>query len=420
MATDFKGFDDWITVSLGGPHKDSNGIPRDGDKLIDSALALFDKEEYKPPIVIGHPKDNAPAYGWTGALKEGPKNDKGQRTLQAKFQDVYEPFENMVKQNLLRYRSSSFGPNGELRHIGFLGAVPPAMKGMPEVAFKDVEEVYTIDFSDRGFSTVADIFRKFREWLIDKNGIGEADKVISGWDIDYLLQIGREENEDELTESFNEPLTKEEKGMEFKDFLEVFNLGQKSKESGGEPAAPGVTSTVGAAPVQEPVSFTEAEHKAAIEQAQKEAKDEAIAEFAKERTATAKKTRDKGIKEFCDKPLKEGGCVLPAWREAGIQAFMEAQDGETSIEFAAEHKGTQLEWFRGFVEGLGKTVDFSELATRGKDMGDKNTGEMIDALTKAKQKENKGMSFAEALTEVQIENPELAKKYVEESGMMLQ
>ena len=59
----FKGFNDWIEIFSGGEQVDSNGVKHDGDVIIKKAIETFNTAEHEPPLVVGHPKDNAPAYG---------------------------------------------------------------------------------------------------------------------------------------------------------------------------------------------------------------------------------------------------------------------------------------------------------------------------------------------------------------------
>ena len=78
---DFKGLNDWIEVFRGGTQVDSSGTEHDGDALIDKAVSSFNTAEHEPPVVIGHPKDNAPAYAWVEGLKSNVKN--GAKVLMA-------------------------------------------------------------------------------------------------------------------------------------------------------------------------------------------------------------------------------------------------------------------------------------------------------------------------------------------------
>lgn len=96
---------------------------------------------HEAPIVIGHPDDNAPAYGWVKSLSA--KGDK----LYAEFGEMDAGFVDLVKQGRYKKISASFYPpkhpsnpkpeSWYLRHIGFLGALPPAVKGLSPVSFND-------------------------------------------------------------------------------------------------------------------------------------------------------------------------------------------------------------------------------------------------------------------------------------------
>jgi hypothetical protein len=82
----FTGFDDWIPSSGGGRQIDGNGRVWDGDSLIEKAISSFDRSQHEPPVVVGHPRHDAPAFGWVEGLKrEGD-------LLLAKFRDVVPEF----------------------------------------------------------------------------------------------------------------------------------------------------------------------------------------------------------------------------------------------------------------------------------------------------------------------------------------
>ena len=134
----FKGFDDWIEIFRGGRQTDSQGRGHDGDEIIDKALASFNVNEHEPPLTVGHPENNSPAYGWVEGLKSIVKD--GAKVLMAKFRQVAPDFEDLVKQGLFKKRSASFYPDGRLRHVGFLGAAPPAVKGLADMEFAEKGE----------------------------------------------------------------------------------------------------------------------------------------------------------------------------------------------------------------------------------------------------------------------------------------
>lgn len=89
---------------------------------------------YRAPLVIGHPSEEAPAYGYVKSLSYA--NGK----LLADPAQVDPQFSNMVNSGKYLSLSGSFyAPHAPgnpkpgttyLRHVGFLGATPPAVKGL--------------------------------------------------------------------------------------------------------------------------------------------------------------------------------------------------------------------------------------------------------------------------------------------------
>jgi len=169
---DFKGFDDFIEVFRAGSHTDSKGRAQafttaDLDQMVANVVLG------KAPAVLGHPKDNDPAYGWASFKREGD-------VLLAKFDDVNPQFEKSVRDGAYRNRSVSVirdpAHGWRVRHVGWLGAVPPAIDGLKPVSF-GASEIDALEFScehDKGAVmalTQEDIDRavaKARQEEIDK------------------------------------------------------------------------------------------------------------------------------------------------------------------------------------------------------------------------------------------------------------
>ena len=115
-----------------------------------AAAQAYDPKVHEAPIVVGHPKADAPAYGWVSRLKA----ENG--VLTADFAQVDEGFADLVKAGRYKKVSASFypptSPNNPkpgvwtLRHVGFLGAKPPAVKGLSSVSFAE-GEVY-VEFAE--------------------------------------------------------------------------------------------------------------------------------------------------------------------------------------------------------------------------------------------------------------------------------
>lgn len=142
-----------IAIFKTGTHTATNGdtLSFTEDYLKD-VVASYNPTIHESPAVIGHPKDNHPAYGWVKSLSF----DEGTGTLYADFDQVDANFEAMLKAGRFKKRSASFYPathpsnptTGKpyLRHVGFLGAQPPAVKGLPD--FSEEKECPVIEFAE--------------------------------------------------------------------------------------------------------------------------------------------------------------------------------------------------------------------------------------------------------------------------------
>lgn len=147
--------------------------------------AAYDPKLHEAPLVIGHPKTDAPAYGWVGGLQA----DGG--VLSADFAQMDDDFVGLVQSGRYKKVSASFyppdSPNNPkpgswyLRHVGFLGAQPPAVKGLSAINFAE-DDVY-VEFSEYAHRRAASIFRRLREWLIEQYDTATADKVVADWEI---------------------------------------------------------------------------------------------------------------------------------------------------------------------------------------------------------------------------------------------
>ncbi len=122
----------WIQVFRAGTWTDSAGVTRTWtEEDLDRIVENYDPKDYEAPLVIGHPKDDSPAYGWVEALKrEGD-------VLLAKVKPTVERFVDWVRAGLYKKISIALNPGLKLRHIGFLGGAPPAVKGLEPVRFSD-------------------------------------------------------------------------------------------------------------------------------------------------------------------------------------------------------------------------------------------------------------------------------------------
>lgn len=122
----------WFEIFKTGLHTDSTGRTRDWkEDDLDRIVNNYNPEQYEAPIVIGHPRLEAPAYGWIARVKR-----EGKRLL-ASAKQILPAFAELV--NAGRYKKVSIGlaDNDSLHHVGFLGAAAPAVPGLADVTFSD-------------------------------------------------------------------------------------------------------------------------------------------------------------------------------------------------------------------------------------------------------------------------------------------
>lgn len=95
---------------------------------------------WKAPLVLGHPKSEHPAYGHVlGLYVDGD-------ALYAKAEVDSVLIEHVRSGRFINRSASFYQPEMAgnptpgtyyLRHVGFLGAMPPGVKGMPALAFSE-------------------------------------------------------------------------------------------------------------------------------------------------------------------------------------------------------------------------------------------------------------------------------------------
>jgi len=126
-----------------GTHTNSNGVTKNfTTEDLDQIVNSYNPEEREAPLVIGHPKDNDPAFGWVEKLFR-----KGE-SLFAKTKDEDPAFVKAVKERKFPKRSISLTPDLRLNHIGFLGAVLPAVDGLSPVKFNADDEIISFYFEE--------------------------------------------------------------------------------------------------------------------------------------------------------------------------------------------------------------------------------------------------------------------------------
>src|SRR5690606_14253546 len=178
-----------------------------GEADLRASAEAYDPSRHEAPIVIGHPRHDAPAYGWIASLSYADGR------LLAHPRQGDPEFAELVRNGRFKKVSAFFykpdSPSNPvpgvyyLRHVGFLGAQPPAVKGLKavELAAGD-EDVVEVEFGEADGGIVRDLFRRLREWLIRSAGQETADDVVPAWMVD---SVERQLEEAKDSPSYSEP-----------------------------------------------------------------------------------------------------------------------------------------------------------------------------------------------------------------------
>ena len=311
---------DSIEIFKAGTHTDSHGATLSFSEADLAAMAkAYDPAVSEAPIVVGHPSADAPAYGWIKSLSE--KNGK----LLAQPDQVDPAFAEMVRAGRFKKLSASlYSPTSPanpkpgvwyLRHVGFLGAQPPAVKGLAPVNFAagDGEGLVTVEFSEgMGFmARLVGLLRGVRDYITEKDGTEKAEAVLPAWTLDRLQEGVAVAM---TTPEEPEPSYSEEEPMNKKD--------------------------------------TE-EREAELDRRERE--------LARREAEFAESKRLAEAEVFVSSAVSEGR-LTPA-QSAGLADFMAKLSGEDAFEFAEgdeKKKTSPAAFMKDFLSRLPKQVDFSE------------------------------------------------------------
>lgn len=367
---------------------------------LQKSAAVYDPTKHEAPIVVGHPRIDAPAYGWVQSLRANGAD------LIAQPQQLDPAFSELVQAGRYKKVSASFYcPDASanpvpgtfyLRHVGFLGATPPAVKGLKQVEFNE-EEDGVVEFSDWTDSTFLSFFRGLRDYLIDQSGMETADRVIPPWMLEQL--------QTELVISKVTPENNTVMG-----FSEISGAGN---ESAPNPANP--VRTHGDAPLPEPITQPITMTTNAQTQTT-ETTDFAEREAQLSSREAGLRAREIALQRAEFVNLAEGlvneGKLLPAQKSAAVEllAALSIQEPQV-VEFGegeSAFKGDLKTLFTQFLTSQPKVVNYSEVATADKDPKDltQDPAALAKRITEYRDEQKaKGItvSFAEAQAAVLAE-----------------
>lgn len=295
---------------------------------LQATVAAYDPAKHEAPLVVGHPKADLPAYGWVQSLAFSDG------AIDATPAQVNTDFADMVAAGAFKKISAAFySPDAPgnpvpgvfyLRHVGFLGAQPPAVKGLRNPSFADAEEG-VVTFSEWDDMTNAGLWRNLREWMLGKFGPEEADKVLPGYDV-RALELGAQEE---------------------------INRARTGAEVAGAAPIPAFTE-----PQRQESPVTEAE--AALLRTQAAEKDARIAALEAAQVASARAATHAANVAFC-----EGlAGVLPAWRDVAVATLDHLAEQPVAVEFGeGDARAPLVDGFKAMLAALPAAVEFGETAT---------------------------------------------------------
>lgn len=376
-----------------------------------AAAAAYDPQVYATPLVIGHPKQEDRAYGWAASLSYSDGH------LWVNPEHVEPNFAELVESKAFRNRSASWympdHPNnpkpGTLypKHVGFLGAVPPSLKGLGDIQFN--EQAGPVDFAEdphpelvlefagitaderwslaSTLSTMARAMRSWRDAVLAEKGLEEADKLIPSWQIE---------------DAEREAIRMQEQARQDANPVTAYN-----EPAGTTGHQVDTTATTG------DTTMTPAEIEAMKRKNEEQA--EQLRQFnerennLKAAEAAAKVQRISAALQ----PHVDAGRLLPAQRPQ-LAAFMATLDDSAQVvEFGEAEDGkpvpkvSPLAFMEGFLAGLPKAVELKERANS--DKGGKGTitqaefAEKIEAKVKEANAAGRSLSFSAASLQVAAE-----------------
>lgn len=299
---------------------------------LQASAAAYDPAKHEAPIVVGHPKTDGPAYGWVKSLgfSEGG--------LEAQPDQVDAAFSEMVAAGRFKKISASFyspdSPSNPvpgvyyLRHVGFLGAQPPAVKGLRAPEFAEAEEgvVDFEEFADWSDVQNASLWRRMRDFLISQFGLEKADSIVPDYAVATLEHEARTDSELNPVPSFSDPVT------------------QPAKEA----------------------SLVTPEQAAALEAENAQLKQKVSDAEARDKAAKVA-VIGAGNAAFSEALIKAGK-LLPAENAVVLATLDFFATQETAVEFSeGDVKKPLVDGFKAFLTALPKRVEFGEVAGAGPD-----------------------------------------------------
>ncbi|HCW1111826.1 TPA: peptidase, partial [Pseudomonas aeruginosa] len=259
-----------------------------------------------------------------------------------------------------------------LRHIGFLGAVPPAIKGIPDAPLNFAEDdgALAIEFAEAPYAVTAltEILRRLRDFFVEREGAERADQLIPQWQLSSIEEDARRAvtHGASAQASFSEPA------------IEGVDAAAASAAAAEEPQGT-VTPSDGASesaaeadrtshPSQQDTTMPD---EAALQERQRQLDEREQLLATREAQVAQQKAQEhrNEVTEFAE-GLVEAGRLLPR-QKAPVIELLVSLPADTPLEFAegdGQVTKPAAEVLRSLLAELPKQVDFSEKSGDGGDL----------------------------------------------------
>jgi hypothetical protein len=320
-----------IELFRSGTHTDSAGNTRPWSQDDVRDIANIYNQQYpthEAPAVLGHPEHNDPAYGWVERLdtEDGVDEKTGEPVtkLFGTFKDFVPEFIDMVKRGLYKKRSIALYADKLLRHVGWLGAMPPAIKGLANPQFNSAAATITFEFSDE--PTAGESSSTSTNTTMDPEVQSALDAINKRMDsqdetLKQLLDLAKADEEEDKTED------------------------TKAKEGDDATGVP-----VGNAGLEKQPAFSE------------EA-DKRLTAVERENQELKRKLQDAEFNEFLNSDEVKKRVVGKEQRQAVLDEMrIMAKQGEH--EFSDGKRESALERYKRRILALPELIEFGEIATQ--------------------------------------------------------
>lgn len=347
--SEYSALEEFFPVAVTGKYPQGNL----SEGIFDEIVSTFSPVKHEPPVTIGHINQShadKPAAAWISGVKRVGK------VLFAKCKQVWKTFDEEVQSGRYKKRSIGLRRNAAgklyLHHLAFLGAMPPACEGMPNIydlgiyegMNADGENVF--DYDDNKTNPNP----KQRSGPVKEYSDLELEKIK-----DDAVAAAAKKTKDDIQEDYDEKLKKEK------------------------------------------------------EDAEKVGKDKAEKEYNEKREKDKDVINHEAkIDEFCDAGIKDGS-ITPAMIEAGLKQLLYSMVEPIEIEYSQKDKAgkestvktNNIDIVKAVIKAYAKVTEGSTKDVDGDGTGGDYAAEK--KLAEEKMSKNDKLTFSQALLDARAE-----------------